>query len=42
MSTDDARLTWLDKIMIALCSLALAAIFGSVLLIVALILVIYG
>ena len=37
MSDDDARLTWFDKLMIVACSLALAAIFGTVLLALALI-----
>lgn len=37
MNDDDAELTWLDKCLIAACSLAIAAIFGTVLLVVAVI-----
>lgn len=39
--TDDlARLSWLDKAMIALCSLALILIFGTALALVTLLIVI--
>lgn len=42
MSDEGAHLTWLDKIMITLCSLALALIFGAALALLALLIVIYG
>jgi hypothetical protein len=42
MSDEGATLTWLDKILIIVCSLALALVFGTVLCVVALLLVIYG
>ena len=41
MNDADARLSWLDKVMIALCSLALILIFGFALAVVALVLVVW-
>jgi hypothetical protein len=40
--SDDAYLTWWDKALITLCSLALVLIFGTALALLALILVIYA
>lgn len=40
--SDDAYLSWWDKAIITLCSLALVLIFGTALALITLIIVLYG